>query len=182
MSDDYEYNAKQQAAQAGDEFMQAVRLAEEGKTDDALGELNRISEQGTPAYKALAKLRAASELSKKGDVKEALASYDAVANDGAADQNFRSIARLRAASLMVDEGVLADVETRVAPLLGPGGPYRGSAKEILALAQYKAGDLKKSAALFKEVKDGAGLPRALIQRATLMLELIASEGGPAAQE
>ena len=175
----YDYHNQQQAAQAGDAYMQAVRLADEGKVDEAIAAFNELEADTSPVYKALSKLRSASELAKQGNVKDAVAAYDAIAADGTAEQNLRSIARLRAGILMVDEGSVADVESRVGQLMGPGAPYRGSAKEALALAQYKAGDLAQSAKLFTEIKDDAGSPRALAQRALLMLDLIASEGGPA---
>jgi len=178
----YQYSSQQQAASAGDAFMQAVSLAEQGKADEAIGALEKMDGAGSPVYKVLAKLRTASELAKKGDTKAAISTYDAIAADGTADQNLRSIARLRAGVLMVDEGSVTDVESRVGPLMGPGAPYRGSAREAVALANYKAGDLSKAAKLFTEIRDDAALPRALAQRARLMLDLVASEGGPAVSQ
>ena len=174
----YEYYTQQQAAKAGDAFMEAVRLSDEGKQDVALEKLKELETAGSPAYSALAKLRTASELAKKGDVKAAITSYDEVAELNGVDLNLRSIARLRAGALLVDNGSTTEVEARVGPLMGPGAPYRGSARELLALSYFGAGDLEKSSKLFGELVADQGTPATLKQRARLMLELIASQGGP----
>lgn len=169
------------AAQAGDAFMKAVRLAETGKTDEALAAFGEIAKDGSPAYKALAQMRSAAELSKQGKQTEAVAAYDAVAQMGGADENLKAIARLRAGAILVDEGSVTEVQARVGPLSGPGAPYRASAREYLALAHYKAGDLEQAAKLFNEIRTDSGTPRAMSQRVLLMLELIASRGGPAVE-
>lgn len=178
----YESYTADQAAKAGDAFMEAVRLAETDKADEALEKLGAIANDGSPAYQALAQMRLAAELSKQGKWKEAVETYDAVAALSTANENLRSLARLRAAAILVDEGTVTEVEGRVSTLTGPGAPYRASAREYLALAYYKAGDLSQSAKLFNEIKSDAGTPRTLAQRVSLMLELIASQGGPAIVE
>ncbi|MFD0916008.1 tetratricopeptide repeat protein [Pseudahrensia aquimaris] len=178
----YETYTANQAARAGDQFMEAVRRAENNDVDQALVDLGKIAEEGSPAYQALARMRLAAELGKQGKWQEAVEAYDAVAALSSADQNLRSIARLRAAALLVDEGTVTEVEARVAPLTGPGAPYRASAREYLALAYYRAGDLEQSAKIFNEIRADSGTPRTLSNRVTLMLELIASQGGPAFTE
>lgn len=174
----YQYYNAQKAASAGDSFMEAVLLSNTGKTDDALKQFQSLKDLDSPAYASLASLRIASDLAKSGDAKGAVAAYDAVAADTSADQNLRSIARLRAAMLLVDSGTVTEVEARVGPLTGPGGAYKVSAQEALALAYYKAGDLPKSAKLFDEIIANETTPRAIGQRAQLLRELIASQGGP----
>jgi hypothetical protein len=174
----WEAYTAQKAAAAGDAFMEAVQLTEANKQDEALEKLKALEAEGSPAYLSLARLRAGSELAKKGDKEAAVKEYDAVAADGSADENLRAIARIRAAMLMVDTGSVTDVEARVGPLAAPGAPYRASAREALALAYYKAGDLEKSSKLFVELRDDQATPPALGQRARLMIDLIASQGGP----
>ena len=175
----YHYYTAQQAATAGDAFMSAVELAESGKVDEALAALETIEKESTPAYQALAGMRRAAELAKQGKSTDAIAVYDAIAGNNAIEQNLRAIARLRGGLLTVDVGSVSDVLSRITPLLGPGALYRNSAKEALALAHYKADELEKAAKLYAEIRNDSETPRALGGRATLMLELIASQGGPA---
>ena len=176
----YQYYTQQQAASAGDSFMEAVRLADGGKADEAISKLRELQEAGSPTYAALARMRAAAELAKKGELDSALSEYDAISATGSVDANLRDIARLRAGLILVDTGTAADVENRVGPLMAPGAPYRGSAREALALARFKAGDLESAHKLLTEIRSDEGTPRALGQRAQLMLELIAAKGGPKA--
>lgn len=177
-----EYYQTSQAAEAGDAFMQAVDLAEEGKRDEAITALQAIQRDGSGAYRTLAGLRAAAELAESDKAKEAIAAYDAIAGDNSVEENFRSIARLRAGLLLVDEGTVSEVQARVGPLTGPGAPYRSSGREALALAYYKAGDLEEAARQLKAILEDQGTPGALRQRAQLMADLIVSQGGPKAVE
>ena len=80
--------------------------------------------------------------------------------------------------LLVDTGSLSDVESRVSSLTAPGAPYRASAREILGLAHFKAGDLKKAFSQFKTISQDAETPSPMQQRVQIMLSLIASNGGP----
>ena len=175
----FDYYQQQQAAASGDAFMEAVRLTDSDKQAEALAALQDLQSEAGPTYAALAKLRVASELAKSGKVAEALAAYDEIAQDSATESNLQSFARLRAGLLLVDTGTVTEVEARVGPLSGPGHPYRATAREALALAYYKAGDLDKSAGFFDQIIADEGAPGALKQRSRLMRELIASRGGPA---
>ena len=174
----YEWYTATQRAEAGDAFMNAVRLAEDGKRDEAVAALRDLEGDATPVYAALAKLRAAAELAREGKTDEAVAAYDLVAADGALDENFRAIASLRAGLLLVDTGTPADVESRVSRLSGPTAPYRASAREALGLAYFKANDMDKAFAQFDAIQTDDRVSQPLRQRARIMLDLIAARGGP----
>ncbi|EFL90963.1 tetratricopeptide repeat protein [Ahrensia sp. R2A130] len=177
-----EYSAAKEAAASGDAFMSAVALAEDGKTEEAIAALEKLEAEHGGAYGAMAQLRAASELAKQGQKKEAIAAYDVVVADNMADEDLRSIARLRAGYLMVDEGTVEDVSSRVTSLSAPGAPYRSSALEALGLAYFKAGDLDKAFAQFDEIAKDANAPASIGQRVTIMLDVIAARGGPTRDE
>ncbi|MEO1397249.1 MAG: tetratricopeptide repeat protein [Pseudomonadota bacterium] len=174
----YEWYQFSQASKAGDAFMEAVRLSDDNKTDDAIAALKAIGADSTPTYKGLASLRLASELAKKGESKAAIEAYDALAADGSVNQNLRSIARIRSGMLLVDHGTVADVEGRVGQLAGPSAPYRFAAREAMGLAYLKAGDLSKAHAQFTELANDTATPQNQQRRVRIMLELIASRGGP----
>ncbi len=174
----YEYYTNQKAAEAGDAFISAVQLAEQGKHDEALTTLVELESNDSPAYKAMALMRGASELAAKGDVDEAIKKYDAVAANADADDTIKAIANLRAGLLLVDSGTVAQVEARVGPLSAPGAPFRASAREAIGLAHFKAGDLENAFKQYESLSKDVETPRALGQRVRIMLDLIASRGGP----
>ena len=174
----YEYYTGQQAAAAGDAFMEAVTLSDDGKRDEAIAALDKLELGSNKAYQTLALMRGASERAEAGDADGAVTKFDSIANDSAADENLRAIARIRAAMLLVDSGTVADVEKRVSPLTAPGGPYRASAREALGLAYYKVGDLENAFKQFNSLVGDNETPPSLAQRMRIILDVIASEGGP----
>ncbi len=174
----YEWYTAKQAADAGDRFLNAIDLADQGKKDEALTALKEFQGETTGAYKTLARLRLAAELGEKGDVAEAVETYDAIAADGTADMNFRSIARIRSGLLLVDTGSVTEVEARVGSLTGPGGAYRSMALEALGLSYFKAGDLEKAASQFQDIVKDEQATDAIKRRSNIMLALIAARGGP----
>jgi len=174
----YEYSSAQSAAENGDAFMEAVRLANDDKGDEAIVALEKIQTDGSSAYKVIAKMRIAAELHKKGESAKAVEAFDQVIADSGADENFRSISRIRAAMILVDTGSVADVETRVSPLMGPTSTYLPSAREALGLAHFKAGDLTKAFEQFEALDKDLETPTNMKQRVTIMLGLIAAQGGP----
>ena len=174
----YEYYTAKQAAEAGDAFMAAVRLAQDGKQDESVEAFAKLENQGSKSYRVLALMRGAAELAKNGQVDEAVKKFDAISADSAAEENMRSIARIRAAMLLVDSGTVADVESRVGPLSAPGAPYRASAREALGLAYYRAGDLENAFKQFETLVSDEDIQPGASQRARILLDLIASKGGP----
>ena len=174
----YEYYTGTKAAEAGDAFMAAVQLADEGKQDEALAAFAELESRDSPAYKAMALMRGASELAAKGEAEEAIKKFDAIAASADADETMKAIARLRAGMLLVDTGTVTEVEARVGPLSAPGAPFRASAREAIGLAYFKAGDLDNAFKQYESLSTDVETPQALGQRVRIMLDLIASRGGP----
>ncbi|MBS7540966.1 tetratricopeptide repeat protein [Ancylobacter lacus] len=172
----YEWYRAKQAEAAGARFAAALRLAGEGKHEEAEKAFSAIAVDGSGGYRVLARFRAAAELAAT-DKPAAVAAYDGLANDTALDPLTRDIARLRAGYLLVDTAPLADVEARMKPLDTDTGPFRHSAREIVGLAQYRAGDLAAATKTFETILSDPETPPGLRQRAELMRGLAA--GGPA---
>jgi len=168
----YDYWSQSRANHSGDAFSQALRLAQEGKTDEALTALQSLETEGYGAYPVLAKLRTGTLLATRGDHAGAVAAFDAVANDGAVPAAIRDMARLRAALVLVDNGSHADVAARVETLTGDENPLRHAAREALGLAAWKEGRGADALKLFEQVSADAAAPRNVRQRAELMSELI----------
>ncbi len=172
----YDYWTTSRANASGDKFSQALLLANQGKTDEALAALKELEEDGYGAYPLLARMRAATELVDKGDAAGAVAGFDAVSADSAIPMALRDMARLRAAFLLVDSGSYDDVASRAEPLADDTNPLRHSAREALGLAAWKAGKAADALKYFEQIGGDEGAPRNSRQRAGMMAELIRGSG------
>lgn len=172
----YRYWDETRANRSGDAFSQALKLANDGKSDDALTALQQLEKDGYGAYPLLARMRAATVKADKGDFTAAVADFDGVAADTAIPQGIRDMARLRAALLLVDHGSFADVSSRVEALTADNNTLRHTAREALGLAAWKEGKTQDALKLFDQIAADDGAPRNARQRATLMSELIRGSG------
>jgi hypothetical protein len=77
----YDYWVETRANRSGDQFSQALALANSGKPDEALAALKTLEEEGYGAYPLLARMRAATVLAEKGDFAGAVKEFDAVSAD-----------------------------------------------------------------------------------------------------
>ncbi|WP_428029603.1 tetratricopeptide repeat protein [Ancylobacter sp.] len=169
----YEWWKLQQDQAAGAQFEAAQKLAVDGKAAEAEAAFAALEKDGTGGYRILARFRAADELS-KSDRAAAVTAYDALAKDPSISTLMQNVAQVRAALLLVDSASLADIEGRVKPLDTPDGAFRHSAREILGMAQYKAGDFKAATESFTTILGDGQTPPGLRRRADLMRTLAAS--------
>jgi hypothetical protein len=135
----WEYYQNQRAAEFGSQFEAAAALAEAGKFAEAEKDFARIAAEGNRGYRVLARLREA-EVTIPRDRAAAAAQFDAIAADASFDQRFRDLAAVRAGLLQVDTASLADMEKRLEPVSAAGRPFRHTARELLALSAFRAGD------------------------------------------
>jgi hypothetical protein len=172
----WEYYASARAARSGDAFAGALALAQDGKSDEALAALQQLERDGSGAYPALARMRAATVLAEKKDFAGAVAAFDAVAADTSIPETIRDAARLRAALLLVDHGSYADVASRVEPLTDDANAMRHSAREALGLAAWNDNKPADALKLFDQIRNDEGAPAGVTERAGLMAELIRGSG------
>ena len=135
----YEWWQAKKAAEAGTAFEAAITLSEQGKHADAEAAFSRIAQDSTASYRALARLRAAAELAQT-DPKGAVGLYDQIASDSAVGPVLQDLAAIRAGVLLVDSGSLAEARARLEPVSGAGHAFRHTARQLLALAAWRAGD------------------------------------------
>jgi len=136
----WEYYQAKQAAEMGARFDTAMELSEAGgKSAEAQAAFAKIATDGTAGYRVLARLQEAAELGKT-DAKAAVAAYDAIAADTSVAQPLRNVAAVRAAIMLVDSAPLAEMSRRLETLATPDGSFRHTARELLALAAYRAND------------------------------------------
>lgn len=172
----WEYWVESRANRSGDAFSQALTLANEGRSDEALGALQDLEIEGYGAYPLLARMRAATVLAAKGDKAGAVASFDQVAADTSIPGVIRDMARLRAALILVDSGSYADVSARAETLTGDTNPLRHSARETLGLSAWKEGRSADALTLFEQIVADTETPRNVRERATMLVELIRGQG------
>lgn len=174
----YEWWQTREAAASGARFAAALKLSDEGKHTEAQAAFAEIAKDGTSGYRILARFRAATELAYTAKT-AAVAAYDALANENGVDPLARDVARIRAGLLLVDTAPLADIEARMKPLDTLTGAFRNSAREILGLAQYRAGDYDAATKTFETLLADGELPPGMRQRAELMRTLAAAGAPPA---
>jgi hypothetical protein len=135
----YQWWDAKQAAEAGRQFEAAVHLSEQGKHDDAAAIFAKLAAEGTAGYRTLARFRAAQALASR-DTPAAVKAYDALAADRGIGQSLQDLAEIRAALLLVDGAPYEELRTRLEPLTADDRPFHHTARELLALSAWRAGD------------------------------------------
>ncbi|NLS04402.1 tetratricopeptide repeat protein [Rhizobium sp. P32RR-XVIII] len=178
----YEYWDENQSSGTGDQFLAAMKLADENKSDEALAALAKLEKDGHGAYPVLARMRAATVQAQKGDTAAAVAAFEAIGKDQAVPEAVRDAAKIRAGWLLIDNGTYEQVSAAVEELAIPASAFRHSAREALGLAAYKAGNMAQARQWFQAIADDVASPRNVANRAQMMLDNITASGkAPAAQ-
>jgi hypothetical protein len=169
----WQYWELRRAERAARDYFAAVAFAEQGKTAEASKKFAELAAGSHDGYASLARMNLAAELAVSGKVDEAVKMYDGLAANVALDSNLRNAARIRAAFLLVDRGSREDIARRVSDLNAPNNVWRNEAREILALAAYRAKDYAEADRLMNEILTDPDSPQNLRQRAQLMTSLLA---------
>ncbi|WEJ13398.1 tetratricopeptide repeat protein [Sinorhizobium prairiense] len=172
----YDYWQEASSSQSGDTFLAALNLARENKSDEALAALSELEKDGYGSYPVLAQLRVATLQAQKGETDAAVAAFSEIGRDTRIPAALRDAARLRAAYLLIDAGTYEQVSSEVEQLAVPQNAMRHSAREALGLSAYKAGDYTKAKSWFQQIVDDAQSPRGIMNRAQMLLDVIASTG------
>jgi hypothetical protein len=135
----YDWWQTKKAAEAGAAFENAIQLSEQGKHEEAETAFSKLAADSTTTYRALAQVRAAAELA-QSDPRAAIAAYDKIAADSGMPAVLRDLAQLRAGAMSIDNGSFGDVQARLDPLTGTDHVFHHTARELLALAAWRAGD------------------------------------------
>ena len=135
----YEWWEAKKAAESGAAFEAATTLAEAGKRSEAEAAFAKVAADGTTGYRHLARMREAAELAQT-DPKAAIAAYDQITADGAVGPVLQDLAALRAGGLLIDAGSLAEAQRKLEPLAAAERAFRYTARELLVLAAWRAGD------------------------------------------
>jgi len=177
---------KQAAAEAsGASFDAAAQLIAGGKADEAATALANIAKSGPAGYATLAQIRLAATEAKAGKTAQAVAAYDAIAKNSSADPLLASFAKLQAASLRLDQADWTEMQNRLIELTDNANPWRFSARELMALAAFKNGQIEQARKFNELLLGERNVPPSILERVKLMMaSVIAAElaagTGPAA--
>jgi len=168
------YSGSQSAA-SSDRLYGALDAAQAGDIASAEQQLDALAADGSGGYPVLAEFSKVALLRQSGDMEGAVAAYDTLANDQS-NPRLRELALLLAANILVDNGTLADVEARVSTIATDDNPLRRTARELLGLAQYKAGDFAAAQASFEAVLNDPLAQNATRNRIAYYLAQMTSQG------
>jgi hypothetical protein len=171
----YEWWETKKAAEAGAAFEVAIALGEQGKHAVAEAAFTKIAETSATTYRTLALVRAAAELAQT-DPKAAIAAYDKIAANASVGAELRDLAGLRSGALLMDNGSFADAGQKLEPLAAPDHVFRHTARELLALAAWRAGDTAAAKRWIEMVSTDPGTPPDERSRMEMLGALMASEG------
>ena len=163
------------AAEAGAAFESASTLADAGKHSEAEAAFARIVSDGTSSYRHLARVREAAELAHT-DAKAAISVYDKIAADGAVGPVLQDLAGVRAAAILINDGAFAEAERKLEPLAAGDRTFRHTARELLVLAMWRAGNAAATKRWVDMIMSDAQTPPATRSRVEILIALGAGEG------
>ena len=135
----------------------------------AAAELASLADAAPAGYRTLARLRLAALRAETNDAPAALALWDQVAADAAADPLLRDLAGLLWAQHQVDAGDPAAIEARLRPLMGPNNPWRSLAQETEALLALRLGRADQARQAFRHLSADLAAPAGVRARAEALL-------------
>jgi len=170
----YQWWELKRAVEASAAFNAAMTLGTEGKHADAEAAFAKIAGNSTKGYRELARLQAAAEIAQR-DPKAAVEAFDAIAADQRMPQPMRDLAAVRAGSLLVDSESYEKVRQRLEPAAAPDRAYRNSARELLALSAWRAGDAASARKWAAAIMSDPEATQGMRERVEMLLALTAAD-------
>jgi len=167
----YQYLEAKKAAEAGATFEKAVELSEQGKHAEAETAFADLAAKAPFGYRTLARLRAAAEASAR-DPKAAAKMYDDIAADRGVGGEWQDLAKIRAATLLVDSASYADIQQRLESSAEPKSTFRHSARELLALSAWRNNDMTAARKWVDAIAEDGETPPGLRSRAEALQALL----------
>lgn len=162
--------------QAWQGWQKAQREAETGRLVSALSQAGGGPQKGIDALASfagaapanlavLARLNEAALRGEEGKTAEAVAVYDSIAGNGAADPVYRDLATLLSVMHQLGSGDAQQFQVRLQPLTVDASPWRFSAREMTALLAARSGDRERARTLFRQLADDSLAPSGVRSRA-----------------
>jgi hypothetical protein len=165
----YQYWQVKQAEAAADSYLAAIKLAADGKKDDAAAGFAAIGHGG---FQQLAQFERAGLLAEAGKTDEAAAAFESLAANASAHQTLRDAAAIRAGYLLSDRATPDQLLPKLGGYDKDGNPWRLAAREIFAIAAYRTGDFAMADRYFNAIFADPAATTAMRQRSQAMIQLI----------
>lgn len=167
-----------QADARAQKFVEALAQLRAGSTaaakaNAALDDLSHAPERG---YRALALLERAGAAAIAGDTKRAAQLYNGTAANSDLAKPFRDLALIKATQIEFDTLPPETVIARLRPMALPGNPWFGTAGELTAIAQSKAGHPDLARPLFEALAKDESVPPSIRGRAQQLAAAMAPVG------
>jgi len=167
----YQYLEAKKAAEAGAAFDKAAELAEQNKPAEAEAAFAKLAAEAPTGYRTLARLRAAAEVAKR-DPQAAVKLYDEISADRSVNAPEQDLARLRAAGLLLETTTYDNLLQRLETAAAPGGTYRHSARELLALSAWRVNNVEATRRWLDLIANDGETPASLRSRVEAMQALL----------
>lgn len=167
-----------------DAYEAAVSLRQAGRTEEAEAAFDEIAAGEHEGYAALALIQQGQMAEEAGDPARASALYLG-ASDMAGDGAVGGLARIKALYAMAETAAYDEILGAATPLIDEGSPYQYSARELVAAAALKAGDLDRARREYQYLSLAPETPPGIRVRAgegLAAVELAADTTAPAAEE
>jgi len=167
----YQYLEAQKAAEAAVAFDKAVELSEANKHSEAEAAFTDLAAKAPSGYRMLARMRAAAEVATR-DPAAAAKLYDDISADRSVGAPERDLAKVRAAALLLETISYPNMLQRLEPATAPGATFRHTARELLALSAWRAGDMAAARQWLDLIANDGETPSSLRSRAEALQALL----------
>jgi len=167
----YEENQKLKASET---FIAAQELAIGGNLNQASAAFAVVAKDAPGGYAKMARLSQAGVLEVSGQRNEALMVFKSIAKDD--DGLIGDVARLRGGWILAFDGPRSDMDSLLAPLTDPTSPWRFSAREIIAYADFHAGLNAKAQKEFQDIANDKDASQTLRRRCSAMAAFLKNGG------
>lgn len=151
---------------------EALQAAGTGETETAVETLQTLSRQGPAELRALALINKATIHGDAGEIEEALAAYDRVAELDGVDPLYRDLARVKRAWTLEPDKTLAQLQSEIGDLLLSDSVWRHAARERLGFAAFSEERYEIAREHYQFLLVDAGSPQSTKERALEMLTVI----------
>nr|WP_230975779.1 tetratricopeptide repeat protein [Acetobacter garciniae] len=148
-----------------------------GNAQTGLQTLTRLASTGPEGVAVLARMQEAAVQATRGDLKAALAAWDAVQGNEKADPAMRDLAMLLWCQQQIDTGDIAVLRSRLSVLVGKGKTWYGLATEALAMLDVREGHLEDARKKFAALVMAADVPPGVRNRAQDMTQALDPSAG-----
>jgi hypothetical protein len=162
-----------QMSKASETYAAAMLSAQSGDFAKASQQFGQVGKSAPAAYRSLALQQEAALRLRENKTSEAVALLDQAANADK-DPILSDAARLKSALALLDTAPYDQVEKRLTPLLDTKRPYHVAAREALAMARLKAGQLPAARREFSALVNGLDTPDSMRERAQAAVAVIDS--------